>query len=161
MVEWPRPNTVKDLSGFLGLTGYYRRFIEDYGVISKPLTELLKKNSFGWNPRAETVFHTLKNAMTQALILALSDFTKTFILEMDACETGVGAVLVQEGRPLAFLSQALAPKHLGLSIYEEELIAVIMAVDKWRYNLEGNLFVMKTDHESLKFLLQQRLHAQL
>ena len=74
---------------------------------------------------------------------------------------GVGAVLAQEGRPIAFLSQVLAPKHLGLSIYDKELIVVLMAVDKWRCYLDGKSFVIKTDHESLKFLGEQRLHTQL
>ena len=73
-------------------------------------------------------------------------------METDACDIGVGVVVVQEGKPIAFLSQALAPKHLGLSIYDKELIAVLMAVEKWRYYLEGNPFIIKADHESLKFL---------
>ena len=80
-------------------------------------------------------------------------------METEAYETRVGAVLVQEGRPLAFLSQALTPKHLGLSIYNKELIAVLMAIEKWRYYLEGNRFVIKTDHESLKFLLMESAHS--
>jgi len=92
--------------------------------------------------------------MTHAPILALPDFSRPFILETNACELGVGAVLVQEGKPLAFLSQALAPKHLGLSIYDKELLAVLIAVGKLRYYLEGNQFIIITDHESLKFLLQ-------
>ena len=99
--------------------------------------------------------------LTQAPILALLDFSKPFILETDACDSGVGAVLVQEGKPSAFLSQALAPKHFGLSIYDKELLAVIIAVEKRRDYLEGNQFIIKTDHESLKFILQQRLHTQL
>ena len=79
-------------------------------------------------------------------------------METDASNTGIGAIVTQEGRPLAFLSQALAPRHQGLSIYEKELLAVLMAAERWRHYLEGEKFVIKTDHEILKFILQQRLH---
>jgi len=107
------------------------------------LIDLLKKNNFGWNSIAEESVSNLERAITQALILALLDFSKPFILETDACDLGVGVVLVQEGKLLAFLSQALAPKHLGLSIYDKELLAVIIAIEKWRYYLEGNQFIIK------------------
>jgi len=99
--------------------------------------------------------------MTRVPVLGLLDFDKAFILEIDASGAGIGAVLVQEGRPLVFLSQVLSPKHLGLGIYEKEFLAVLVAVDKWRHYLEGGRFIIKTDHESLKFLLQQRLQTQL
>ena len=99
--------------------------------------------------------------MTQALILALPDFSKPFVVETDACDSGVGAVLMQEGRPLAYISQGLAPKHLGLSVYNKELIVVLVVVDKWQHYLVSNLFIIKTDYESLLFLLKQRLHTHL
>lgn len=152
MVSWPRPATVKELRGFLGLTGYYRKFVQNYGVISQPLTELLRKDNFHWNPRAEAAFGALKKAMTQSPVLAFPDFSKTFVVETDACDSGVGAVLMQEGRPLAYISQGLAPRHLGLSVYDKELIAVLVVVDKWRHYLENNPFIIRTDHESLQFL---------
>ena len=80
---------------------------------------------------------------------------------MDACDTGIGALLSQGGRPVAYLSQSLAPKHMGLNIYDKELLAVLMVVEKCRYYLEGKKFTIKTDHESLKFLSHQRVHNQL
>ena len=92
--------------------------------------------------------------MSEVPTLGLLDFSKPFILETDASANVIGVVLVQECRPLAFLSQALAPRHLGLSIYEKELLPVLMIVDKWRHYLEGGKFVIKTDRENLKFLLQ-------
>ena len=99
--------------------------------------------------------------MTQAPILALPDFSKKFILETEARNTGIGVVLIQEGKPVAYSSQALAPRHLGMSIYDKELLAVLMAIEKWTYYLEGRRFIIRTNYESLKFLSQQRAHNQL
>ena len=161
MTEWPRPTTIKELSGFLGLIRYYRRFTQHYGIICKPLIELLNKDKFQWNTKVEAAFLTLKKAITQALVLALPNFSKTFVVETDACDVGVGAVLMREGRPLVYISQTLSPKHLGLSVYDKELLVVLVAIDKWRHYLESSHFIIKTDHESLRFLLQQRLHTQL
>jgi hypothetical protein len=157
--EWPIPKTIKELRGFLGLAGYYRKFIRKFGVISKPLTKLLKKNNFVWREGALEAFQNLKKALCETSILALPDFTKPFVLETDACDTGIGAVLSQEGRPLTFMSKALGVKHLGLSIYEKEYLAILMVVDKWRHYLEQDQFIIQTDHESLTYLLDQKIHT--
>ncbi|GJX25621.1 retrotransposon-related protein [Tanacetum coccineum] len=156
-LKWPTPDNVKQLRGFLGLTGYYRRFIKDYASISKPLTLLLKKNSFVWNPNAQTAFETLKEAMSQASVLALPNFNKPFTIETDASGMGIGAVLQQEGHPIAYLSKSLSSKHQALSTYEKEFYAVLMALEKWRGYLLDRHFKIKTDHFSLKYLLDQRL----
>nr|GFA03683.1 retrotransposon-related protein [Tanacetum cinerariifolium] len=118
MERWPTPVNVKQLRGFLGLTGYYRRFIKNYAIINKPLTTLLKKNSFTWNPSAQLAFETLKSAMSQALVLALPGFNKPFTVETDASGIGIGVVLQQGGHPIAYLSKSLSPKHQALSTYE-------------------------------------------
>ncbi|KAJ4801231.1 polyprotein [Rhynchospora pubera] len=161
MLNWPIPKNIKELRGFLGLTEYYRRFIKNYGIICKPLTELLGKIEFKWNVKAQEAFERLKKAMSSAPVLALPDFTQPFCIEADACETGLGAVLTQGGRPLAYLSKALGPKNMAKSTYEKELMAILMAVSKWRHYLQGQPFVIKTDHQSLKHLLEQKLKHQL
>lgn len=118
MLPWPKPLNVKAMGGFLSLTGYYRKFIQDYGKIAAPLTRMLKKNSFHLNMLAEEAFNKLKQSMSQAPILALPDFSQKFIVECDASGYGVGAVLMQD-RPVAFYSHALQGNHLLLPTYEK------------------------------------------
>lgn len=157
MTDWPTPTNFKSLRGFLGLTGYYRRFVRFYGTLSKPLTNLLKKGAFQWTPEADNAFSILKQAMCSTPVLALPDFTKTFIVETDACKSGVGAELMQEGRPIAFFSKAISQRDLGLSTYEKELLAVVMSVQKWRGYLLGKQFIIRTDQQALKHLLTQKI----
>jgi hypothetical protein len=155
MQDWPHPKTLKILHGFLGLTGYYRKFVKNYGKIATPLTTLLKKNSFTWTPATAQAFQTLKMAMCTTSILALPDFTKTFVLECDASGKGIGVVLMQEGRPLAFTSRKLSERNLGKPIYEKEMLAILHAIDLWHPYLLGKCFQIKTDHQSLKYFLEQ------
>lgn len=128
---WPLPKTVKQLRGFLGLTGYYRRFIQNYGVICRPLTQLLKKETkFHWGAQEQQAFEALKAALVQAPVLALPDFTKTFIVETDASDLGMGAVLMQDGHPISYLSKSFCDKNKGLSTYEKECMAILLAVER-------------------------------
>ncbi|XP_074300348.1 putative mitochondrial protein AtMg00860 [Silene latifolia] len=157
MVNWPQPGNVKELRGFLGLTGYYRKFIQGYGIISKPLTNLLKKNGYKWGTTATAVFLQLKEAMTIAPVLALPTFSVEFVVETDASDKGMGAVLTQNGHPIAYISKASSPRTQASSTYEKELLAVIFAIKKWRPYLSGRHFKIKTDHFSLKYLLEQKI----
>uniref|UniRef100_A0A8R7UE97 Reverse transcriptase domain-containing protein n=1 Tax=Triticum urartu TaxID=4572 RepID=A0A8R7UE97_TRIUA len=130
--QWPTPTNATELRGFLGLTCYYRKFVPHYGIISKPLTQLLTKKGFAWSEQAQAAFERLKIAMKTPPVLALPNFDMSFSIETDACDTGVGAVLVQEGHPAAFFSKAFGVRNQKLSTYEKEFLAVMMAIDKWR-----------------------------
>lgn len=161
MACWPVPKSVMDVRAFLGLTGYYRKFVRNYGSIARPLTQLLKKNQFVWSDEAQMAFEALKQAMLCTPVLALPNFSETFVVETDACDIGIGAVLMQKEKPIAFLSKALGETHKGKSIYEKEFLALIMAVEKWRAYLQRQEFVIHTDHKSLTFLTEQNLHSEL
>lgn len=158
--QWPTPTNVKEVRGFLGLTGYYRKFIRHYAIISKPLTTLLKKGvPFIWTTMAEEAFMVLKQALVQAPVLALPDFNKPFVIETDACDVGVGAVLMQDDHPLAFISKALGPRTQTLPVYEKEYLAILLEVEQWRPYLLVKEFIIKTDQKSLVHLNNQRLHT--
>lgn len=150
MVEWPTLKNIRALRVFLGLTGYYRKFVKDYAKISTPLTALMRKDAFNWGIDAEVAFQNLKTSMTTTPVLALPNFLKLFVVECDACGVGIGRVLMQEGRPLAFTSKALSPLHQQMSIYDKEMMAIVHAVTKWRPYLIGRNFQIKTDHKSIK-----------
>ena len=113
MNTWPTPTTATAFPEFLGLTGYYQKFTRKYGAIAAPFTKLLKKNGFQWSNQAATAFEHLKAAMTQAPVLALSNFSKTFIVEADASRSGLGVVLMQENQPIAFYSKAISGRALA------------------------------------------------
>jgi hypothetical protein len=161
MVEWPIPANQSELRGFLGLTGYYRKFIKHYGLIAKPLTNLLRKKQFSWSTTAQQAFDKLKAAMVSAPVLAIPDFEAPFLIEMDACDIGTGDILMQGDQPIAFLSKALGPHHQRLCIYEKEFLALIMAVEKWRPYLQHQEFIIRTDHKSLSYLGEQVLHSEM
>jgi hypothetical protein len=148
---------LKNLRGFLGLTGYYCKFVQNYGRITSPLTALTKKDAFSWTSEETQAFEKLKEAMSKALVLTTPDFTKTFIVECDASRNGIGVVLMQEGRPLAFQSHPLKGKDLHKPIYEKEMMEILHALKQWRPYLIGSHFEVKTNHDSLKYFLEKIL----
>jgi hypothetical protein len=159
VLDWPPPKNIKQLRGFLGLTGYYRRFIQSYAKLASPLTDLLKKEAYVWSVQAETAFHQLKSAITSAPVLALPDFAKPFILETDASGVGIGAVLHQEGHPIAYFSKKLVPRNQKKSAYFREMLAIAEAIAKFRHYLLGHKFIIRTDQKSLRNLIEQALQT--
>ncbi|KAL4017058.1 hypothetical protein IC575_024732 [Cucumis melo] len=135
IADWPCPTTIREVQGFLGLTGYYRRF----------------------NEEAEEAFFKLKTAMLTLPMLALPSFDHPFEIETDTSGYGVDAVLVQSKRPIAFYGHTLSMRDRARPAYERELMAVVLSVQRWRPYLLGAKFVVKTDQKSLKFLLEQRV----
>lgn len=156
--DWPVPKNLRQLRGFLGLVGYYRKFIQGYGLMTNPLTKLLKKDvKYVWSPLAQEAFDSVKQALTQAPVLRLPDFTQQFVVQTDACDKGIGAVLLQQGHPISFLSKALGPRAQALSTYEKECLAILLAIQRWRPYLQHEEFIIQTDHRSLVYLGEQQL----
>jgi hypothetical protein len=156
--SWPVSKTMKEIRSFLGIAGYYRKFVKDFGILSRPLTNLLKKGQvFCWQEAHDIAFQALKQALVTAPVLALPNFSKPFEVETDASDTGIGAVLHQSGHPIAFVSKSLGARHQGLSTYEKESLAILLAVDHWRSYLMSGEFTIRTDHRSLVHLDEQRL----
>lgn len=116
---------------------------------------------FVWTSVTAIVFEQLKQALTQAPVLAIPYFNKQFVLEIDAIDQGFGAVLMQEGHPVAYLSKAVTSRNQGLSTYEKEYMAILLAVEKWRPYLQNQEFLIKTDHKSLLHLSEQRILTKL
>ncbi|KAL0324678.1 UNVERIFIED_CONTAM: putative mitochondrial protein [Sesamum calycinum] len=126
MMDWPEPKIVKELQGFLGLTGYYRHFVKDYEKIAKPLIELLQQEGFTWTVAATYAFHALKKAVCNVPVLALPNFSKEFIIETNAFGEGIGAVLQRQGRPIAYISKALIGGHSGIQV-------TLQRIKQWLY----------------------------
>ena len=157
VAAWPPPRSARGLRGFLGLAGYYRKFIRDFGIIAAPLTRLLRRDAFAWDDDATTAFEALKRALTTGPVLQMPNFDEPFMVDCDASGAGFGAVLHQGAGPLAYFSRPFAARHLKLAAYERELIGLVQAIRHWRPYLWGRHFLVRTDHYSLKFLLDQRL----
>ena len=145
MLSWPSLKNLKELRGFLGLTGYYRRFVKGYAQLTRVLTNQLRKDSFAWNDETERAFQYLKIMMTNVPVLAMLNFEMTFMIETDACQYGLGAVSMQERHPIAYYSKTLGIRAQNKSIYEKELMEILFVVLKWKHYLLGRRFMVKTD----------------
>jgi ribonuclease HI len=156
VMDWKPPTSVHQIRSFLGLAGYYRRFIPDFSRIAKPMTELLKKGvKFSWDQKCEDAFHILRNHLTTAPVLAQPDVSKPFDIYCDASSTGLGCVLMQDNRVIAYASRALRVHEQNYPTHDLELAAVIHALKIWRHHLMGTKYHIYTDHKSLKYIFTQ------
>ncbi|XP_010485073.1 PREDICTED: uncharacterized protein LOC104763395 [Camelina sativa] len=162
--EWPTPTSIGHVRSFHGLASFYRRFVRDFSTVAAPMTAVIKKNvPFSWGEAQENSFNTLKERLTQAPVLALPDFEVMFEVECDASGLGIGAVLHQRKRPVAFFSEKLSGATLNYPTYDKELYALVRALETWQHYLLSKEFIIHTDHETLKHLKGQislkRRHA--
>ncbi|WVZ93958.1 hypothetical protein U9M48_039907 [Paspalum notatum var. saurae] len=162
--SWPTPTTVSQMRSFHGLAGFYRRFVPNFSTIAAPLNELTKKGVvFHWGKPQEDAFNLLKDKLTHAPLQQLPDFGKTFELECDASGVGIGGVLMQENKPVAYFSEKLSGPVLNYSTYDKELYALVRSLETWQHYLWPKEFVIHSNHESLKRIRSQvklnRRHA--
>ena len=153
--SWPQPQSIHDVRSFHGLASFYRRFIRSFSTIMSPMTEVLKGSSFQWNPKAQSAFEEVKKKLTQAPVLALPCFDKVFEVECDASGVGIGGVLTQEGKPLAFFSEKLCESRRKYSTYDKEFYAIIRCLEHWSHYLVASEFILHSDHEALKYIQGQ------
>jgi hypothetical protein len=157
VVKYPAPTNVKTIKQFLGLLGYYRKFIKDFALLAKPLTYLLRKDiPFIWGPEQEKSFNNLKETLTKQPILQYPDYTKPFTLTTDASNFAIGAILSQgevgKDLPIAYASRTLNNAECHYSTTEKELLAIVWATKHFRPYLYGQTFKIITDHRLLIWL---------
>jgi hypothetical protein len=162
--NWPIPKTLSHVQSFLGLAGFYRCFVKDFSIIAASLNELTKDGvPLSWGTQQENAFNMLKDKLTHAPLLQLSNFSKTFKLECDASEIELGGVLLQERKHVAFFSEKLSGHVLNYSTYDKELYALVRCLETLQHYLWPKEFVIHSDHESLKHIHSQgklnRRHA--
>ncbi|TYK28229.1 DNA/RNA polymerases superfamily protein [Cucumis melo var. makuwa] len=157
VVNWERPTSATEERSFLGLTGYYRRFIEDFSRLTLPLTALTRKNvKFEWSDKCEQSFQELKKRLVTAPILALPITGKDYVIYCDASRLGLGCVLMQDGNVIAYASRQLKEHECNYPTHDLELAAVVLALKIWRHYLFGEKFHIFTDHKSLKNIFDQK-----
>ncbi|GJU61519.1 reverse transcriptase domain-containing protein [Tanacetum coccineum] len=155
--NWKAPRTPSEVRSFLGLVGYYRRFIEDFYKIAKPLTVLTQKSkTFDWGEEQEDAFQTLKDKLCNAPVLALSDRPNDFVVYCDASGLRLGCVLMQRGKVIAYASRQLKIHEKNYTTHDLELGAVVFALKFWRHYLYGTKSVIYTDHKSLQYIFSQK-----
>nr|AAV31295.1 putative polyprotein [Oryza sativa Japonica Group] len=156
VLSWKQPKTVSEIRSFLGLAGYYRRFIENFSKIARPMTRLLQKEvKYKWTEDCERSFQELKKRLVTAPVLILPDSRKGFQVYCDASRLGLGCVLMQEGKVVAYASRQLRSHENNYPTHDLELAAVVHALKIWRHYLFGNRTEVYTDHKSLKYIFTQ------
>lgn len=157
IIDWERPKNVSEVRSFLGLAGYYRRFVEGFSQIATPLSRLTRKDlKFVWDEKCENSFQELKRRLTSAPVLTLPTSGKEFVVFSDASRQGLGCVLMQDGKVIAYASRQLKKHELNYPTHDLELAAVVFALKIWRHYLYGEKCLIYTDHKSLKYLFTQK-----
>ncbi|GAU50355.1 hypothetical protein TSUD_283640 [Trifolium subterraneum] len=157
VLNWERPRTVSEIRSFLGLAGYYRRFILGFSEIALPLTRLTRKGAaFVWDELCENSFNLLKQKLTSAPVLVIPDPDKKYVVYCDASNKGLGCVLMQDGAVVAYASRQLKPHEENYPTHDLELVAIIFALKIWRHHLYGVQFALYSDHKSLRYLFDQK-----
>jgi hypothetical protein len=157
IMEWSVPTTVTEIWSFLGLAGYYRRFIEGFSKIAKPMTSLLEKGrEFKWDEKCQDSFDQLKKRLMSPPVLIMPDLQKGFDIYCDACGQGLGCVLMQEGHVIAYASRQLRKHELNYPTHDLELAAVVHALKIWRHYIMGTKCQVYMDHKSLKYIFTQK-----
>ena len=153
VMSWERPKSVFEIRSFLGLVGYYRRFIEDFSRLTAPMTRLTRKEvKFDWDDRCEKAFQELKRMLTSAPILIVPDRRQRYTLYCDASRAGLGCALMQLGRVVAYGSRQFKSHEQNYPTYDMELAAVLFALKIWRHYLYGEEFEVYSYHKSLKYI---------
>lgn len=157
VMDWPEPVDVKGVQQFLGLANYYNRFVKDFAAIASPLTDLLQKGKlWDWTPECSAAFQRLKDCLCSAPVLALPDMSKDFVLETDASDYAIGAILEQDQgfglQPVAYYSRKLRDAELNYPTHDRELLAIFLAVKKWRPYIDGKRTRVLTDHRPLQYV---------
>ena len=157
IINWKQPKTVTEIRSFLGLAGYYRRFVEAFARLAGPLTALTRKDhKFVWNERCEQSFQELKRRLTTAPVLTIPQGTEGFEIYCDASKQGLGAVLMQHGKVVAYASRQLKEYETRYPTHDMELAAVVFALKMWRHYLYGLHCKIFTDHKTLKYIFTQK-----
>ncbi|KAI3780620.1 hypothetical protein L2E82_10605 [Cichorium intybus] len=157
VMKWEPPRSPTEVRSFLGLAGYYRRFVEDFSSIAVPLTKLTKKGEqFTWAEEQQEAFQKLKQALCEAPVLVLPQSGEEYVIYSDASRIGLGCVLMQKGRVIAYASRQLKDAEKKYPVHDLELAAVVLALKLWRHYLYGVKFIIYTDHKSLKYLFDQK-----
>ena len=155
--RWPQPTTVTEVRSFLGLAGYYRRFVQNFSKISSALSPLTKKGKpFAWTPACEQSFQELKKRLVTAPVLTVPDVLGNLVVYSDASGEGLGCVLMQKGKVLAYASRQLKEYERNYPMHDLELVAVVFSLKTWRHYLYGKKVQVFTDHKSLKYLFTQK-----
>ena len=157
VANWKRPTTVTEIRSFLGLLGYYRRFIKGFSNIALPLTRLTQKGvKFEWSNECEHIFKELKDKLVITPILIIPSSSRRFVVYSDASHQGLSCVLIQNGKVVAYASRQLKPYERNYLTHDLELITVIFALKIWRQFLFGETCEINTDNKSLKYLFPQK-----